>query len=195
MSESDLSELRSPFPAVSGLRTQDAQAGPKRHHAGCASLRALSGCSARNTGRLPGQRYEIFRSMRPVRQNSERSLRQNGVHPPGKPAKVRNIHPPRQYSIRPSRQNCGGTRRQDARSRPPGRIPPHRSYISARRNLRRHRAAGPDAADATRFRYVFRSAFVAAKQGPNRRLKDSVLQKKRSGAIWSDKSQVFFKIF
>ena len=176
---------------------------PGTHLCGHSAGAHLSGCGARNTGRLPGQRYEIFRSMRPDRQNSERSLRQNGVHPPGKtakvrsgktacirpgkPAKVRNIHPPRKNSIHPSRQNCGGTRRQDARSRPPGRIPPHRSHISARRNLRRHRSAGPDAADAARSR----SAFVAAKQGPN----DSVLQKKRSGAIWSDKSQVFFKIF
>lgn len=50
---------------------------------------------------------------------------------------------------------------------------------------------GPTLPDAARSR----SAFVAAKQGPNRRPKDSVLQKKRSGAIWSDKSQVFFKIF
>lgn len=156
---------------------------PGTHLCGHSAGAHLSGCGARNTGRLPGQRYEIFRSMRPVRQNSERSPRQNGVHPPGKTAKVRNIHP--------SRQNCGGTRRQDARSRPPGRIPPHRSHISARRNLRRHRSAGPDAADAARSR----SAFVAAKQGPNRRPKDSILQKKRSGAIWSDKSQVFFKIF
>lgn len=172
---------------------------PGTHLCGHSAGAHLSGCGARNTGRLPGQRYEIFRSMRPDRQNSERSPRQNGVHPPGKTAKVRSgktacIRPGKTAKVRnihPSRQNCGGTRRQDARSRPPGRIPPHRSHISARRNLRRHRSAGPDAADAARSR----SAFVAAKQGPNRRPKDSVLQKKRSGAIWSDKSQVFFKIF
>ena len=42
--ESVFAELRSPFPAASGPRPQSVQAGPKRHHAGHASLRALSGC-------------------------------------------------------------------------------------------------------------------------------------------------------
>ena len=62
---------------------------PGTHLCGHSAGAHLSGCGARNTGRLPGQRYEIFRSMRPDRQNSERSPRQNGVHPPGKTGKVR----------------------------------------------------------------------------------------------------------
>lgn len=97
---------------------------PGTHLCGHSAGAHLSGCGARNTGRLPGQRYEIFRSMRPVRQNSERSLRQNGVHPPGKtakvlsgktacirpgkPAKVRNIHPPRKTAYtRPGKTAAG----------------------------------------------------------------------------------------
>ena len=68
-----------------------------------------------------------------------------------------------------------------------GKMQPDGSIVDAAGNV----IGQADAADAARSR----SAFVAAKQGPNRRPKDSILQKKRSGAIWSDKSQVFFKIF